>query len=82
MPEWCVKIRCVECESHAIVNGKLDCNYENRLGLQTTSVKSFMDSADTPEKVEAKIKEIESQTKKLEEDLKTLSVIRGGKKNE
>ena len=63
-----------------MLNGKLDCNYENRLGLQTTSVKSFMDSADTPEKVEANLKEIENQKKKLEEDLKTLRGIKEGKK--
>jgi coenzyme F420-reducing hydrogenase delta subunit len=69
-------MRCVDCESHAIVNGKLDCNYMGRLGLSQPTVKTFMESALTPEKVEAQMKDLEEQIKKMEEEKKKLEELK------
>jgi hypothetical protein len=50
MPEQCKDKGCLECDSHAIVGGKLDCNYMNRLGIAQVSVKNFMAPKEEPKK--------------------------------
>lgn len=85
MPEWCVSMRCIECESHAVVHGKLDCNYMNRLGLSQPTVKTFMEDADSPERIEARIKAEKERAAKAKEELARLEKLKeeyGGKKGE
>jgi len=77
MPDWCVNSRCIECESHAIVKGKLDCNYMGRLGLSQPTVKTFLETELTPEKIDAQIKELEEQTSLMEEKKKKLKELKG-----
>lgn len=76
MPEWCPTMRCYDCDSHAIVNGKLNCNYMNRLGLSQPQVKSFLDMTQTPEQLEEQIKQGEEANKKMKEDLEKLQKLR------
>ncbi len=83
MPEWCNKIRCINCESHAIVSGKLDCNYLNRLGLSQPTVKTFLDTEVSPEKLEAQIKVAEERQKLAQEEIDRLAKLKkefGGEK--
>lgn len=85
MPDWCLTMLCIECESHAIVNGKLDCNYMNRLSLSQPTVKTFLSDVTDPEKVDAQIKSVEEQIKKMEEEterLKKLKETTGGEKKD
>lgn len=80
MPEHCLSMRCIDCESHAIVGGKLDCNYMNRLGLSQPTVKTFLDDAESPEKIDAQIKDTQKRIDELKaetEKLKTLKKERG-----
>lgn len=72
MPD-CLNIRCIDCDCHAIVTGKLDCNYMNRLGLAQPQVKSFLEEAEDPEVIEKRIKEMQEQIdsyREQEEQLK------------
>ena len=83
MPEWCLTMKCIECDSHAIVGGKLDCNYLNRLGLSQPTVKTFLPDVTDPEKLDAQIKSAEDEIKKMEEEterLKKLKETVGSKK--
>ena len=83
MPEWCLTMKCIECDSHAIVGGKLDCNYLNRLGLSQPTVKTFLPDVTDPEKLDAQIKSAEEEIKKMEEEterLKKLKETVGGEK--
>jgi len=76
-------MKCIECDSHAIVGGKLDCNYLNRLGLSQPTVKTFLPDVTDPEKLDAQIKSAEDEIKKMEEEterLKKLKETVGGKK--
>ncbi len=75
MPDWCLKMRCIDCESHAIISGKLDCNYMNRLGLAQPTVKSFLQ--DTPpeksvDELDAELKQMEEQAKLIEQKKKEI----------
>jgi len=83
MPEHCLTMRCIDCESHAIVHGKLDCNYMNRLGLSQPTVKKFMEDQETPEMLEAKIKAERKRIKEAQTTLDTLKKLKeehgGGK---
>lgn len=84
-PEWCLSMRCIDCDSHAIVNGKLCCNYMNRLGLSKEPMKAFIDSAETPEKLEAVLKDTEEKLKMMQEEIKRLEELKkkyGGAKSE
>jgi len=76
LPEWCLSMRCEQCESHAIVGGKLDCNYLNRLGLSQPTVKTFLETAVSPEKLEAQIKDAEERSRKAQEELKKLEELK------
>ncbi len=78
MPEHCLSIRCIDCESHAIVHGKLDCNYMNRLGLSQPTVKKFMEDQQTPEQIEAQIKAEQENLKKMQEKLDGLEKLKRG----
>lgn len=74
MPEWCIDTRCIDCESHAVVSGKLDCNYLNRLGLAQPTVKTFLDAVPTPESLEEKI---EAEKKRMDETRKEIDRLKG-----
>lgn len=77
MPDWCLSMRCINCESHAIVGGKLDCNYMNRLGLSQPTVKTFLDDAtETPEKLESQIADGEKRIADLKEETERLKKLK------
>ena len=76
MPEWCLTMRCIECDSHAIVSGKLDCNYLNRLGLSQPTVKTFLSDVTDPEKIDAQLKNAEEEMKKIEEETERLRKLK------
>ena len=82
LPDWCLTMRCIDCESHAIVGNKIDCNYLNRLGLAQPTVKSFIDDTNvSPEKVDSQIADLDEQIKQMQEKKKTLDELkkeRGG----
>ena len=85
MPEWCLTMRCNLCDSHAIVGGKLDCNYLNRLGLSQPTVKTFLSDVTDPEKLDAQIKSAEEEIKKMEEETERLKKLKesvGGEKKD
>ena len=85
MPEWCLTMKCIDCDSHAIVGGKLDCNYMGRLGLSQPTVKTFLSDVTDPEKLDAQIKSAEDEIKKMEEEtvrLKKLKEATGGEKKD
>ena len=63
MPEDCLTKRCFECDSHAIVGGKLDCNYMNRLGLAQPTVKNFL--SDLPQEKTAE--DLDKEMRQMEE---------------
>lgn len=75
MPDFCLKIRCFECESHAIVGGKLDCNYMNRLGLAQPAVRNFLQDLPqekTTEELDAELRQMEEQQKLVAEKMEEL----------
>lgn len=75
MPDWCLTMRCLDCESHAIVGGKLDCNYMNRLGLAQPTVKTFLQDIPpekTPEEIEKELMQMEEQAKLIKEKVENL----------
>lgn len=85
MPDWCNSMRCINCESHAVVGGKLDCNYMNRLGLSQPTVKTFLETALSPEKLEAQIKDAEDKQRKAKEEIERLAELKkqlGGEKKD
>lgn len=68
-------MRCIDCESHAVVAGKLDCNYMNRLGLAQPTVKSFlqdMPQEKTEGELEAELRQMEEQAKLIEQRKKEI----------
>ena len=67
---------CCDCDSHAVVNGKLDCNYMGRLGLSQPTVKSFLESEPTEEKVDSQMADLEKQLKAMEEKKKELEELK------
>lgn len=76
---------CIDCDSHAIVNGKLDCNYMNRLGLSQPTVKTFLPDVTDPEKLDAQIKSAEDEIKKMNEETERLKKLKesvGGEKKD
>lgn len=77
MPEWCINTRCLDCESHAIVKGKIDCNYMNRLGLSQPTVKSFMETERTPEQVDKELEDLEKTMAEIETRRKLLEELKG-----
>lgn len=77
MPEWCISTRCIDCESHAIVKGKIDCNYMNRLGLSQPTVKSFLEGQMTPEKAEEETKNLERQIEEMQKRREELAKLAG-----
>jgi len=87
MPDDCLTKRCIDCSSHAVISGKLDCNYMNRLGLAEPTVKSFLDDLPlekTPEELDAELKEMEEQQKIVSEKMAEIMKKRqeaGGEKN-
>lgn len=68
---------CIDCESHAIVGGKLDCNYMNRLGLGQSTVKTFMQDSGSPEKVDAKLEDARKREKTLKDEIERLEKLKG-----
>lgn len=76
-PDWCLSMDCIDCESHAIVSGKLDCNYMNRLGLGQSTVKTFMVDSGSPEKVKAKLDDAKKREKKLKDEIERLEKLKG-----
>lgn len=76
MPDWCLSMRCIDCESHAVVSGKIDCNYMNRLGLAQPKVKDFLADADSPEKLEARMKDAEKRQAALTEEIERLEKLK------
>lgn len=76
MPDWCLSMRCIDCESHAIVGGKLDCNYMNRLGLSQPTVKTFIEDTESPEKLEARIRDAKERQMRLQEEMKELEKLK------
>ena len=78
-------MRCNQCDSHAIVNGRLDCNYMGRLGLSQPTVKTFLSDVTDPEKLDAQIKSAEEEIKKMEEETERLRKLKesvGGEKKD
>lgn len=79
--------RCLDCDSHAVVSGKLDCNYLNRLGLAQPTVKSFLNDLPlekTTEELDAELKEMEERQKVVAERMAEIMKKRqelGGEKN-
>jgi len=72
------------CESHAIVGGKLDCNYMNRLGLSQPTVKTFLEIVASPDQLEAQIRDATERAKKAKEELEKLDELKkkiGGEKS-
>jgi len=67
---------CCDCDSHAVVNGKLDCNYMGRLGLSQPTVKTFLESAPTEEMIGSQITDVEKQLKAMEEKKKELEELK------
>ena len=68
-------MRCIDCESHAVVSRKLDCNYMNRLGLAQPTVKSFLQ--DIPQErsaddLDAELRQMEEQSKLIEQKKKEI----------
>ena len=81
MPEDCLTKRCIDCDSHAVVSGKLDCNYLNRLGLAQPTVKTFLSDMPlerTTEELDTELKEMEEQQKLVAEKIAELSKKRQG----
>jgi len=72
LPEHCVTTRCIDCESHAIIGGKLDCNYMNRLGLSQPTVESFLEPEKTPEQIDAEIEATIQEQKRVQERMERL----------
>jgi hypothetical protein len=72
MPQGCNEKSCLECESHAIVSGKLDCNYMNRLGLAQPTVKTFLHDDPTPEPEQQSLSDIDEELRKMEEQRQVL----------
>ncbi len=76
MPEDCLTKRCFDCQSHAVVKGKLDCNYMNRLGLAEPAVKNFLEDTTplekSPEELDAELKQMEEQQKLVAERIAAL----------
>jgi len=82
VPEWCVTMRCIDCSSHAIIGGKLDCNFMNRLGLAQPEVKDFIaETYQAPEQIEAQLKDAEERIKKIKEEQERLKALQEGKKD-
>lgn len=77
MPDWCINTRCLDCESHAIIKGKIDCNYMNRLGLSQPTVKSFMETERTPEQVDKELEDLEKTMAEIETRRKLLEELKG-----
>lgn len=66
-------MRCIDCESHAIIGGKLDCNYMNRLGLAQPEVKDFITAThETPEQVQSRLADVNKRIKDLQEEEKKI----------
>lgn len=72
MPEGCLKKNCLDCESHAIVGGKLDCNYMGRLGISQVTVKSFMPPSEL-EKSQTELGESEEQLEDLDKQVEIIN---------
>jgi len=71
MPEGCIATECRECKYHVIVNGRLDCNWMNRLGIKG-SVEQYTE----PPKEEVLKKKIEQKEKELEELKKSMEELK------
>jgi len=69
-------MRCYDCDSHAIVGGKLDCNYMGRLGLSQPTVKTFLSNVTDPEKLDAQIKSAEDEIKRMAEETERLKKLK------
>lgn len=76
----CIDKDCLDCPSHVIINGKLDCNYMNRLGVSKIDMKQFIsDVKVTP--VEA-ASDTSDYTDDLERQLKQIRAAQEAKKQE
>jgi len=79
MPDYCLTRRCIDCDSHAIVSGKIDCNYLNRLGLAQPTVKSFLKEekpSKTTEDLETELKQMEEQQKLMDQKKAELEALK------
>ena len=76
MPESCIYKPCRECSFSVVKDGKLLCNYQNRLGLAKSDVTAYIGGESDEEvlkrKAEAKLKEYE-EVKALLERVKKVS---------
>ena len=69
-------MRCIDCESHAIITGKLDCNHMNRLGLAQPKVKDFFDGSDDPVRLAAQVEAAQAAADKKKKELAELVKIK------
>jgi hypothetical protein len=79
MPEGCLDKSCLGCESHAIVGGKIDCNYMNRLGLAQPTVKSFLKEeapSRTTEDLEAELRQMDAQQELMNQKKTELEALK------
>jgi len=72
MPEGCIATECRECKYHVIVGGRLDCNWQNRLGLKGATVEQYTE----PESEEVIKRKIEQKKKELEELKKSMEELK------
>lgn len=81
MPQGCLSKNCIDCESRAIVSGKIDCNYMNRLGITTVTVKNFLDAEKKDEPLfvtEDSVSELDKQLEELRKKKEALVTKKGG----
>jgi len=76
MPEGCVATECRDCKFHVVISGRLDCNWQNRLGLKGSTVEQY---AAIPDEEVAR-KRIEQKKKELEELEKSMEALKEIKK--
>lgn len=70
-PKGCLTKSCFSCDWHVVVGEKLDCNYQNRLGLGKPTVEAF-GGENEEEVAERALKVAEERAKKAKETLKKL----------
>lgn len=49
MSEKCLTIECVDCRWHVMKGNKLDCNFENRLGLGRPELEQYLETEEEEE---------------------------------
>lgn len=77
MPKECLVLNCRECEWHIVREGRLLCNYGNRLGLKKPTMVEFTSTMKKDVIDEKKKEQILEEAKKLKEALEKLGVKEG-----